>query len=395
MRGTKRERSPGRWELRVYVGRHPISGNPRQISRSFEGSAKQADKALRDFIINVENGQLDAKPVTNPAHTVAVLFGRFASMSDVRESTLASYASFMNRHALPLFGHLEVGEVTTAGLNEFYRYLREVEELSPTTIRRGHACLSSIFNFGISEGFGGLKPSDNPTRGAHLPRAIHEQIIPPSQAQVLRILDPMLNYDPRFLLACQLAVATGARRGELCGLRWFDLSGNRQLHIARGVWDPGGGKPMVIQAPKSGKDRTFALDEDIWNLLSDIQRDDPTLSPRDYILSGGPEPLSPEILTFEFGRLCRRLGIERVRFHDLRHFHATELLRSGEVSIAEVSRRLGHSKTSITLDIYAHAIPADDHHAAAVIRRIMRPSLAPTEPVPIIPHVAGGDGPGR
>jgi integrase len=353
-----------------------VTGNPRQISRTFEGSERDADKALRRFLAEVEAQEVTVKPVLLPEHSLNDLFDRFIRLRTLEASTIKGYRGYFEKHISPAFGHAHVSEPTTAVLNEFYRNLRQMEGLSPTTIRQIHALISSIYRFGIAESFGGLRRGDNPANGAEVPKLEREPIIAPSVEQVQRLLDPAVHLDPRFLLACRLAVYTGARRGEICGLRWADLSENRRLHITRAVWDPGEGKELVVKMTKSRGNRTVGLDEETWNMLCEV-RLDPTLKPRDFILSGGPTPMSPRAISYEWGNLCARIGETGVRFHDLRHFHATQLLRNPKTSIADVSRRLGHANASTTLNIYAHAMPEDDANCVEAITESM--GLAPME----------------
>jgi integrase len=88
-----------------------------------------------------------------------------------------------------------------------------------------------------------------------------------------------------------------------------------------------------------------------------------------FILSdnaNGGRPIPPSLITRRFGVLRREAGVPRVRFHDLRHANASELLGRG-VDGSTVAARLGHSSTRMTLDRYAHALPAGDVRAASII----------------------------
>jgi len=75
------------------------------------------------------------------------------------------------------------------------------------------------------------------------------------------------------------------------------------------------------------------------------------------------EPLIPQRTTHRFRRLVRRLDVPTIRLHDLRHTHATLLLQAG-VPIKVISERLGHSTIAMTMDVYAHVLPAMDRDAA-------------------------------
>jgi integrase len=82
-------------------------------------------------------------------------------------------------------------------------------------------------------------------------------------------------------------------------------------------------------------------------------------------------PLQPRSLTHEWMRLISKTALPRVRFHDLRHAHATHLLASG-VHPKVASERLGHSKVGITLDLYSHVLPGMQEDAAARVDDALR-----------------------
>jgi integrase len=88
--------------------------------------------------------------------------------------------------------------------------------------------------------------------------------------------------------------------------------------------------------------------------------------------TGTGEPIHPRNLLREFRELLQSAGLPRIRFHDLRHTHATILLNQG-VAVNVVSRRLGHSRASITLDVYTHLIPEKDTEAAVLIEQLVTP----------------------
>ena len=84
----------------------------------------------------------------------------------------------------------------------------------------------------------------------------------------------------------------------------------------------------------------------------------------------GGQPIHPDNVTGAFRRLCKRLGVQGVRLHDLRHAHATQLLAAG-VPVRTVSGRLGHASAMTTMDVYAHFLEESDERAASVIGDIL------------------------
>jgi integrase len=85
-------------------------------------------------------------------------------------------------------------------------------------------------------------------------------------------------------------------------------------------------------------------------------------------------PLQPRSITHEWVRLSQVKGLPRIRFHDLRHAHATHLLASG-VHPKIASERLGHSRVGITLDLYSHVMPGMQEEAAARLDAALRAAM--------------------
>jgi integrase len=183
-----------------------------------------------------------------------------------------------------------------------------------------------------------------------------------------------------------IALSTGMRRGEILALRWRNVDLDRTLvTIVESLEQVGGRREGIrFKLPKSGKARAVTLPsfavEELRHLkrkqaeellkLGIRQSDDTLLCPR-----ADGEPMSPASLTREFWRLVGRLkGIPRIRFHDLRHTHATELLRAG-VQPKVVQERLGHSSISITMDVYSHVSETLQRDAAIELDSVFRSVL--------------------
>ena len=173
---------------------------------------------------------------------------------------------------------------------------------------------------------------------------------------------------------------TGCRRGECLGLRWEDVDVDRRMLSVVQTLQRVRGQGIVIQPPKTKKGRrAIALDLDTVSVLkahrvrqlehrlqlADIWEDQGLVFP-------GHEgrPLDPSVLTHTFQRLVKKAGISRVRLHDLRHFHASLLLKEG-THPKVVQERLGHATISITLDTYNHVIPSLQAEAADVFAGTM------------------------
>ena len=239
-------------------------------------------------------------------------------------------------------------------------------------MRHVHAVLSGALGQAVRWGWLPV----NPAAAASPPRMRRREIQPPPISDTRALLAAAEEQDPDFAALLRVLVATGARRGEACGLRWSDLDLEAgTVVIRRSVASVPGG--TVVKDTKTHSARRLALDpETIDALRSRRDRADALavmcrcdVAPDAYVFSSSPDgsaPLHPDTVTGGFQRLCRRLGLSGIRLHDLRHLHATQLLAAG-VPVRTVSGRLGHANAATTLNVYAHFLDASDRQAADVI----------------------------
>lgn len=174
-----------------------------------------------------------------------------------------------------------------------------------------------------------------------------------------------------FELPCALALATGMRRGEILALRWGDVgSGLGAVQVVRTLQPTQQG--LVFEEPKTARSRRTVLLPEFVRPYLERQRD--AQAARRALVDGWQEeglaidrgdgrPLNPDTLSTGWARHLRGRGFPRVRFHDLRHAHATLLLLQG-VHPKIVSERLGHASIGITLDTYSHVLPSLRSQAA-------------------------------
>jgi integrase len=180
---------------------------------------------------------------------------------------------------------------------------------------------------------------------------------------------------PIVAAAIALAAVTGARRGELCALRWSDVDGGRRsLTIARSLTVIDG--VATAGGTKTHQRRTIALDDALGAVLARRRADQETYAAKvggalvadPFILSpaaDGSTAYNLDTLTDYYKRVAKRLGI-RAHFHELRHFAAITSSASG-ADVRTVADRLGHADASVTLRVYAHALEARDRNLAGVL----------------------------
>jgi integrase len=295
--------------------------------------------------------------------------------SRLSPTTIRGHRDKVRRWKAALGGR-PVSKLTVQDLDRTYaRWLKE--GAAPTTIRHCHRVLSAAMHHGQRCGLVSRCVSDLAT----LPPVGHR---PPPDVEPegwrAVILD-LKEREPITAMAVLLAGVTGARRGELCGLRWSDIDQRRaSLKIARTIRHGLDKTQLEVGSTKTGRERRVSLDARTLHLLADYYAQAQAwattarvdLSPEGYILTPDPSgvnPMKPDTITAGFHRATARVGV-RLRFHDLRHMSASLLIGAG-TDVRTVAGRLGHADTSTTLRIYAHAFEARERQAAEILGALL------------------------
>jgi len=388
-RGSIRQRGDRRWELRVSVGRDPVTKRYRYVSRSVTGTKKEAHAVLAALVTEVAVGGGQHKGTDA---TVGELVEQWL---ELRRDTLSvtTYEAWLGKarfRLIPGLGSLSVRKLTVRDIDAFYRTLRK-EKLSPSTIRQIHNVLAGALDQAVRWGW----RVDNPARWATLPPARQAEVRPPAPADVMAAIE---GADHELGLFVRLSAAAGTRRGEVAALRWPAVNfAARELTISKGLIESRTGG-IIEKDTKTHQARRIALDEGTVEALAAWRKEcedraeacGTTLNPDAYVFSSevdGSLPWRPYRWTSAWRGLRDKVGIDKsVRLHDLRHFAATRLLDAG-VPVKTVSGRLGHARPATTLNIYAHFVPATDRLAADAMGRIL--SLGEALAVPASPAAEG------
>jgi integrase len=248
--------------------------------------------------------------------------------------------------------------------------------MAPAIVRQVHAILRRALDQAARWGW---IPA-NPAALASPPRLGSVEIRPPTPEEVSRLLATAYEADPDFAVLLWLDATTGARRGELCALRWgsVDLEA-AELLILRNLFQAAG--RLVEKDTKTHAAPRLALSADSVGLLEEHRRRcaeraeacGMRLSEDAYVFSldpAGRQPVHPDSVTHRFSRLAKPLGL-RTRLHDLRHYAATQLIAGG-VDVRTVSGRIGHAGGATTLRVYTHFLAATDRQAAEVLEKALR-----------------------
>lgn len=299
----------------------------------------------------------------------------------VKRTTLHSYRTAVQHHIVPKLGGIQLGQLTSQMINGLYQQLLVNGNVktgaghSPATVLNVHVVVRKALGDALDAGL--------------IPRNPAEKVKPPrpeTQSEELRYWIPFelrtfleICDGHRLEAAFHLLAMTGARRGEIAGLRWVDvdLDGAR-ITIRQALLSVG--REVYVSSPKSYRGRTVDLDRGTVEQLEahrerqvraraafwgDWQNTGYVFTKRDG------SPLNPRTLSQAFVWLVDNSGLPRIRLHDLRHTHASIAVKAG-VSIGVVSERLGHASPEFTLHRYIHLLPGMQREAADIIARAVR-----------------------
>jgi len=367
MRGHIRKRSEGSWTVVVELPRDPETGRRRQKWVTVKGPKKEAERVLAELITQVESGLAAQAPAK-------MKVGQYLEQwlesikGTVKESTWQT-RYYLTREWIRLLGDVPLSKLTSLQVQKAIANLPQ--HWKNSSKNAAWHVLNSAFNRAVKWGL----IAKNPVSGTVRPKEEKRAVRVWTEEEAAKFLAATKGH--RWYALFYLALATGMRLGELRGLRWKDIDLEAGIIAISQIIGPGG-EPTT---PKTaGSRRKIPIDPEtiaVIRLHRKRQLEERManglvwLSDDDYVFSAKKgTPLAEGTVEEAFKEVQRKSGVPPIRFHDLRHTHATFLLRQG-VHPKIVAERLGHSKVSITLDTYSHVLPDSQQEAVRAIQRIL------------------------
>lgn len=375
VRGHLEARGSGTWRAKVFLGQD-ANGRQRYLTRTVHGTKREADGQLRQLI-------LEAGLAHETSHaTMDDLAAKWLDLVSeaLSPSTLREYRRLLDKIILPQFGSVKVRAIRPSELDALYARLRRRgvsgRPLSAQSVHHVHALIRRLLNQALKWGW----ILTNPAINASPPRVDRVELEVPDVETVTNIIKLAKERNPDIACFLRLAAVTGARRGELCAIRWRDIDKSGALSIKHSIVD-GRNDELIEKGTKTHASRKVVIDASTL-LVLDSQRErcedrskasGKRFTRNNFVFASsldGSVPWRPHRVTLAFKRLCNELGIKGVRLHDLRHFTATQMLASG-VPVKTVAGRLGHANAATTLNVYAHALESSDAEAAQLLANVL------------------------
>ena len=332
-----------------------------------------------------EAGEQESHLVLTPIQTPSTpLFSDFceiyltAKKENISSTTYLLYETAIQRILIPKLGHLHLDEIKPFHVQELINFLatpsgrvdKKGEKLAPATIRRYLTILQSIMTMAWKQEYISSNPAD--TRRLEISKIVTPEVEAFSNEEIAEILQ-MARLEPIHIHAViATAIYTGARRGEIAGLKWEDVDfEKRTMYIRRSVVKLVGQEPEIKLPKTISSIRQMAIPQALCDVLQELKKE----QDRKKALLGEKwhetgflftdwcgSVMHPHTPTKQFDKFLKKYGFRHLKFHGLRHSSATYLLSNG-CDIKTVSKRLGHTSIDTT-NIYVHALAKTDKAAA-------------------------------
>ena len=351
--GNIRKRKDGKWEARYTLGVHPGTG--KQIRKSVYGNSQaEVVKKLKQISVSIDEGTYTEPCKLSVGSWMDIWIKDY--LGSVKPFTVRSYSDHVKNHIKPRLGAVSLQKLTAPMVQSFYNE-KLSSGLSPKTIKNLHGVLHSSLKQAVQIGY--LR--SNPTEACKLPRIEKKELNIMSEEDLALFVKEIEGH--KFENLYYVTLFTGMRQGEVMGLTWdcIDFENgviliNKQLQKEKKI----GGK-YILAPLKNDKSRKITA----ASLVMEVLRKERKKQIENRIKVGSlwhnkenlvftnelGEHLAHGTIYKNFKKIVKKLGLDHIRFHDLRHSYAVASLQSGD-DVKTVQENLGHHTAAFTLDVY-------------------------------------------
>lgn len=356
------------WEMVIYIGRDQQTGKKRYKSYT-HATRREAEAHLTQVLAQVQAGG-GIPPTRLRLGDYLDQWLNDRARVNLAPSTFQSYWDTVKKHIAPALGHMPLARLSAPAIQNYLTRKLE-QKLSTTTVRYHAAILNEALNHAVRWSL----LVRNPMKFVELPRRRRLEMRVWDEEQVRVFLAEAKRSSANYVLYLT-AILTGMRQGELLGLQWQDvdfLLGTAT--VQRTFYRLG--KQQIVREPKTAASRrTIPLVPVLLEELRQVRTAQaehkrllgPEYEDRSLVFcqANGKPVHAHNIVQRDFRRVTTRAKVPRIRFHDLRHCHATHMLRAG-VNLKVVQERLGHSTAAFTLQVYSHVLRGMQEDASKLV----------------------------
>lgn len=355
MRGHVRKRG-SKWSAVIDLGRDDAGKRKQKWLSGFD-TEKEAQKAATEYIYKHDKGEI----LDTPDITVAqyLLDWVETHRPNVAPKTYESYKKEIENHIAPEFKKIKLDNLKPLHIQKYYTL--KLKTLSPTTVNYQHRIIRMALKQAVLWGMIGNNPADRVTP----PKKANKTFDIATLEDMGKILEHAKSESREIYIPLLIAFYTGLRRGEILGLTWANVDlVEGTIYVMQGRQFVG--SEIVTTGVKTAKSKRKVV---LFDFVTQELKKEKLRQEEDFAEWGehykatkddficrwdDGTPLRPEYLSKKFKKIVADLDIsDNMRFHDLRHSHATWLMKEG-VHPKIVSERLGHSDIQTTMNIYSH-----------------------------------------
>jgi integrase len=339
------------WSFSIDVGRDPKTNKRKQKTISGFKTQKEAKTAYSEMVTEMERGNLVLNTKSDTLGEFMLSYLETSVSNNVSPSTYSAQLGWARNHIIPRIGSVKLVKLTPLHVQAFYKEMLD-DGLSAGHISNIANLLSKTLNTASEWGFIAKNVASVVKRPSYKPKKMSIW----TQDEFEYFLQYTKN--SRYHVAYLLALTTGMRIGEILALQWDSVDfKNNEIHVKQTVSYTKGLGIHIKQSPKTvSSNRHFSIANFVAVYLKKYKLEQTPNALNLVMPSAGDELLFPPVLNHTFRKDIKAANVPSIRFHDLRHTHATWLLMSGE-NVKVVSERLGHSNITTTLNTYAHILP--------------------------------------
>lgn len=346
------------WEARYTVGTDPGTGKQKQKSITGKTQKEVAAK-LKEVTHQIDMGTYTEPQRMTFSSWLDFWMSEYTTQS-CKQSTISTYQQQIEKHIKPALGNIKLTAINTMQIQKLLNDLTRKKSLAPKSVKNVHGIVHKALAQAVKMHY----IPYNPTDACELPRMEKKEIRPLTENEIKAFLCE-IEKGEQFARLFKVALFTGMREGEICGLPWDavdfkkgTITVKQQLQKEKEK----GGK-FYIAATKNDKTRTITAAPFVMKILREEKAEQMKLRLKMgfawdnqwNLVFTYPEGTHtvPRTVLKHFKAVMERIGRPDARFHDLRHTYAVMSLQEGD-DPKTVQENLGHATASFTLDVYGH-----------------------------------------
>lgn len=372
MKGYIQQRKKGVWRIFISLGRDPVTGKYKRHTCTYHAEKREDAEAHLVKLLH----QLNIGDFVEPSKlTFGGFLDRWLQESSLGDESKEWYRMVVDKHIKPILGNVRLDKLSPLHIQSYFRRVQRLDgkgdSLSPNTLHGHFRVIRAALNQAVEWGL----LSKNPAKRAKPPKRTQSggRALSPEEFLRFYAIAENMRYGPLYLIA----IATGMRQGELLGLRWDSVDLDAGLISVNQALKKPGRNPKFGE-PKTPKSRRLVRIPEhavpVFEKLKARYEEEREFYVEDRGLvfcTKSGNPVAKTDIDRRLKILLEKAGVQRIRFHDLRHCNATWLLLKG-VDLKTVQEHLGHADPNTTIQIYGHVLAALSREPARTFDSILK-----------------------